>query len=190
MGKSVACVITRAATESTSQQLQSRKAESRSSRLPHKSTGDNALTAHAVAEQIGISGSVCSPEKLRGDLSGEALDCSVFAGVFPEDKIRLVRAFLKRGAVVGMSGDGINDTPALRQAEAGVAVASATDVAKAGARGAPSMTPRDLRIHLFRNHKHRDLEHLKPVEVQHQRTDRIRTGDAHEYPFIREQLWK
>jgi len=96
-------------------------------------TGDNALTARAVAEEVGIPGNVCSPEKLHGDLSGDALDCGVFAGVFPEDKIRLVRAFQKRGAVVGMSGDGVNDAPALRQAEAGVAVSSATDVAKAAA---------------------------------------------------------
>ncbi len=57
----------------------------------------------------------------------------MFAGVFPEDKIQLVRAFQRRGAVVGMSGDGVNDAPALRQAEAGVAVANATDVAKAAA---------------------------------------------------------
>ena len=76
---------------------------------------------------------VCPPEKLHGDLRGDALDCGVFAGVFPEDKFRLVRAFQRRGEVVGMSGDGVNDAPALRQAEAGVAVANATDVAKAAA---------------------------------------------------------
>ena len=76
---------------------------------------------------------MCSPEKLHGDLGGDALDCGVFAGVFPEDKFKLVRAFQRRGAVVGMSGDGVNDAPALRQAEAGVAVANATDVAKAAA---------------------------------------------------------
>ncbi len=96
-------------------------------------TGDNGLTARAVAEQVGIPGSVCSSEKLHGGLDGDTLDCGVFAGVFPEDKIKLVRAFQKRGAVVGMSGDGVNDAPALRQAEAGVAVANATDVAKAAA---------------------------------------------------------
>jgi H+-transporting ATPase len=96
-------------------------------------TGDNAITARSVAEQVGISGNVCSPEKLHGDLSGDALDCDVFAGVFPEDKFRLVRGFQRRGEVVGMSGDGVNDAPALRQAEAGVAVANATDVAKAAA---------------------------------------------------------
>jgi len=96
-------------------------------------TGDNALTARSVAEQVGIPPNVCSPEKLHGDLRGDALDCSVFAGVFPEDKFKLVRAFQRRGDVVGMSGDGVNDAPALRQAEAGVAVANATDVAKAAA---------------------------------------------------------
>jgi H+-transporting ATPase len=96
-------------------------------------TGDNAITARSVAQQVGIPDSLCPPEKLHGDLRGDALDCGVFAGVFPEDKFRLVRAFQRRGEVVGMSGDGVNDAPALRQAEAGIAVANATDVAKAAA---------------------------------------------------------
>ncbi len=96
-------------------------------------TGDNAITARSVAQQVGIPGNVCPPERLHGDLSGDALDCGVFAGVFPEDKFRLVRGFQRRGEVVGMSGDGVNDAPALRQAEAGIAVANATDVAKAAA---------------------------------------------------------
>ena len=96
-------------------------------------TGDNALTAQSVAQQVGIAGKVCSSDKLHGNLCDDALDCGVFAGVFPEDKFRLVRGFQRRGEVVGMSGDGVNDAPALRQAEAGVAVANATDVAKAAA---------------------------------------------------------
>ena len=96
-------------------------------------TGDNALTAQSVARQVGITGGICSLEKLHGDLCDDALDCGVFAGVFPEDKFRLVRGFQRRGEIVGMSGDGVNDAPALRQAEAGVAVANATDVAKAAA---------------------------------------------------------
>ncbi len=96
-------------------------------------TGDNALTARAVAEQVGIPPQVCPPEKLHGDFADGTLENSVFAGVFPEDKFKLVRAFQRRGAVVGMSGDGVNDAPALRQAEAGIAVANATDVAKAAA---------------------------------------------------------
>jgi H+-transporting ATPase len=96
-------------------------------------TGDNALTARAVAEQVGIPGQVCPPEAVHGDLSGGVLESSVFAGVFPEDKFKLVRGFQRQGVVVGMSGDGVNDAPALRQAEAGIAVANATDVAKAAA---------------------------------------------------------
>ncbi len=96
-------------------------------------TGDNALTARAVADQLGIPSSVCPPEAMKGDLGGDVLDHGVFAGVFPEDKFKLVRGFQRQGAVVGMSGDGVNDAPALRQAEAGVAVANATDVAKAAA---------------------------------------------------------
>ncbi len=96
-------------------------------------TGDNALTASAVAAQVGIPPQVCPPEQLHGDFSDGTLDHSVFAGVFPEDKFKLVRAFQRRGAVVGMSGDGVNDAPALRQAEAGIAVDNATDVAKAAA---------------------------------------------------------
>jgi H+-transporting ATPase len=96
-------------------------------------TGDNALTARNVAGQVGIPGDVCPPDKLHDDIGSDALECGVFAGVFPADKINLVRAFQRRGAVVGMSGDGVNDAPALRQAEVGVAVANATDVAKAAA---------------------------------------------------------
>jgi H+-transporting ATPase len=96
-------------------------------------TGDNALTAASVAQQVGIAAGICPADSLRGDLRGSALDYSVFAGVFPEDKFKLVRALQRGGEVVGMSGDGVNDAPALRQAEAGVAVANATDVAKAAA---------------------------------------------------------
>ncbi len=96
-------------------------------------TGDNALTARAVAEEVGIPPQLCPPDALHGDLGAETLKASVFAGVFPEDKFKLVRAFQRQGAVVGMSGDGVNDAPGLRQAEVGVAMANATDVAKAAA---------------------------------------------------------
>lgn len=87
----------------------------------------------SVAEQVGIPDAVCPPAELRSHDSGETLDYGVFAGVFPEDKFKLVRRFQRRGEVVGMSGDGVNDAPALRQAEVGVAVANATDIAKAAA---------------------------------------------------------
>ncbi|HVV70667.1 MAG TPA: plasma-membrane proton-efflux P-type ATPase, partial [Verrucomicrobiae bacterium] len=96
-------------------------------------TGDIAVTAGAVAQQVGIRGGVCPPEQLHGHDTGETLNCGIFAGVFPEDKFKLVRRFQRRGDVAGMSGDGVNDAPALRQAEAGIAVANATDVAKAAA---------------------------------------------------------
>lgn len=96
-------------------------------------TGDNELTARAVAQQVGIPAAVCPSETLHAGLNGILLEKSIFPGVFPEDKFALVRAFQRQGAVVGMSGDGVNDAPALRQAEAGVAVANATDVAKAAA---------------------------------------------------------
>jgi H+-transporting ATPase len=58
---------------------------------------------------------------------------AVFAGVLPEDKYKLVKAFQKSGHTVGMCGDGANDAPALRQAQIGIAVSTATDVAKSAA---------------------------------------------------------
>ena len=60
-------------------------------------------------------------------------DFAVFAGVFPEDKFHIVKAFQKGGHTVGMCGDGANDAPALRQAQIGIAVSTATDVAKSAA---------------------------------------------------------
>jgi len=96
-------------------------------------TGDDALTAKAVAAQVGIIGEPCPGEKLLNIHQEGAPDCSIFAGVFPEDKFRLVQGLQKSGRIVGMTGDGVNDAPALKQAEVGIAVASATDVAKAAA---------------------------------------------------------
>ncbi len=95
-------------------------------------TGDGLATAKAVATQVGISGPACSAQDLRAEIDG-SLDCAVFAGVFPEDKFDLVRALQRAGHVVGMTGDGVNDAPALKQAEVGIAVSTATDVAKASA---------------------------------------------------------
>ena len=96
-------------------------------------TGDDALTAKAVAAQVGIIGEPCSGEKLLNIHQEGTLDCDIFAGVFPEDKFLLVQGLQKSGQIVGMTGDGVNDAPALKQAEVGIAVASATDVAKASA---------------------------------------------------------
>lgn len=96
-------------------------------------TGDSLATARTVAEQVGITGDACSSDRLGGDAQSVATDCNVFADVFPEDKFRLVQALQRAGHVVGMTGDGVNDAPALKQAEVGVAVANATDIAKAAA---------------------------------------------------------
>ncbi|MCY0884912.1 MAG: HAD-IC family P-type ATPase, partial [Firmicutes bacterium] len=94
-------------------------------------TGDTAPTARAVAEAVGINGPVCEAGVIRE--GGDAAGCGVLAGIFPEDKFHVVTALQKAGHVVGMTGDGVNDAPALKAAEVGVAVASATDVAKAAA---------------------------------------------------------
>jgi H+-transporting ATPase len=79
-------------------------------------TGDAPVTAGIVAREIGLDGAG-----------------SVFAGILPEGKYNLVKAFQKSGHIVGMCGDGANDAPALRQAQMGIAVSTATDVAKSAA---------------------------------------------------------
>jgi len=96
-------------------------------------TGDNLATARAVASRVGIGDRACPAEALRAEDGVQVLDYDVFARVFPEDKFRLVRALQKAGHVTGMTGDGVNDAPALKQAEVGVAVSEATDVAKSAA---------------------------------------------------------
>ncbi|HUI12246.1 MAG TPA: plasma-membrane proton-efflux P-type ATPase [Xanthobacteraceae bacterium] len=94
-------------------------------------TGDSATTATAIARQIGIEGDTCSTDSLSAESSVQS--CGVFARVIPEMKFKLVRALQNAGHVVGMCGDGVNDAPALQQAQIGIAVSSATDVAKAAA---------------------------------------------------------
>jgi len=94
-------------------------------------TGDAPATAAIVAHAVGLNGPVCPPGPLPHDIVPEQF--AVFAGVFPEGKYDLVKAFQKTGHTVGMCGDGANDAPALRQAQMGVAVSNATDVAKSAA---------------------------------------------------------
>lgn len=94
-------------------------------------TGDGIETARAIAARVGIGERACEAQQLGKQPGGSVLDFDVFAGVFPEDKFELVRSMQRAGHVVGMTGDGVNDAPALKQAEVGIAVANATDVAKA-----------------------------------------------------------
>jgi len=96
-------------------------------------TGDTAATARAVAARVGLGVRTCPAEALRGERADDLLAYDVFAGIYPEDKLRLVATLQRAGHTVGMTGDGVNDAPALKQAEVGIAVQSATDVAKAAA---------------------------------------------------------
>ena len=94
-------------------------------------TGDAPATAAIVAHAVGLDGTVCPPGAVPDSVRPEQF--AVFAGVLPEDKYKLVKAFQKGGRTIGMCGDGANDAPALRQAQIGIAVSTATDVAKSAA---------------------------------------------------------
>jgi H+-transporting ATPase len=94
-------------------------------------TGDAPATASIVAREVGLDGTVCPLGPIPDSVHPEQF--AVFAGVLPEDKYKLVKAFQKGGRIVGMCGDGANDAPALRQAQIGIAVSTATDVAKSAA---------------------------------------------------------
>ncbi len=94
-------------------------------------TGDAPTTAAIVARSVGLDGALCPPGPIPETVHPE--DYAVFAGVLPEDKFKLVKAYQNGGHTVGMCGDGANDAPALRQAQIGIAVSTATEVAKAAA---------------------------------------------------------
>ena len=102
-------------------------------------TGDHAVTALAIARQIGLAGERAMTGRELAALDDEALslaahEIDVFARVEPEQKLRLVRALQARGEVVAMTGDGVNDAPALKQADIGIAMGlGGTEVAKEAA---------------------------------------------------------
>lgn len=91
-------------------------------------TGDNQKTAEAVAKEVDLEGQVISIHDFNDNT-----DVSTLAGiadVLPEDKLNMVKLFQEKGYIVGMTGDGVNDAPALKQAEVGIAMSNAADVAK------------------------------------------------------------
>ncbi len=100
-------------------------------------TGDHPLTARAIAEEVGIdveNESILTGEQLD-QISDEKLkkavkDINVYARVSPHHKLRIVRALQERGEVVAMTGDGINDSPALKAADIGISLGTAADIAK------------------------------------------------------------
>jgi len=98
-------------------------------------TGDNKDTAKQIAKQIGIEGEIISGDEIEQlsdyELSKQVNDVTIFARVRPEHKLRIVNAFRQNGEIVTMTGDGVNDAPALKQAHIGVAMGkNGTDVSR------------------------------------------------------------
>ncbi len=101
-------------------------------------TGDQVAIGREVARQVGLGDQILDASALDTEGSEQELGDRVeaadgFAQVFPEHKFRIVKLLQARGHIVGMTGDGVNDAPALKQADAGIAVAGATDAARAAA---------------------------------------------------------
>ena len=106
-------------------------------------TGDHVAIAKNIARMLGIGDNIISISELlkklkRGEIREEKFDEIVeeadgFAEVFPEHKYKIVDSLQKRGHLVAMTGDGVNDAPALKKADCGIAVSNSTDAARAAA---------------------------------------------------------
>jgi Ca2+-transporting ATPase len=101
-------------------------------------TGDHAVTAAAIAKELGIPGRAISGAEFKAmsdaELDTAIEDVGVIARVAPEDKVRLVDALKRRGDIVAMTGDGVNDAPALKRADIGIAMGiTGTEVSKEAA---------------------------------------------------------
>ncbi len=106
-------------------------------------TGDNVAIAREISGQLGLGTHIEAADRFfkdktsSGDMSADSEKgveaAEGFAQVFPEHKFEIVKAIQHRGHIVGMTGDGVNDAPALKQADVGIAVSGATDAARAAA---------------------------------------------------------
>ncbi len=100
-------------------------------------TGDRVEIAREIAAEVGMGSDILESsaiERLEGaEMERRVEDADGFAQVVPEDKFRIVAALQSRGHIVGMTGDGVNDAPALARADAGIAVSGAADAARAAA---------------------------------------------------------
>jgi H+-transporting ATPase len=100
-------------------------------------TGDHKAIAQQIAGEVGMGKEILTSDELESlgeDELGERIEkVNGFAQVFPEHKFKIVEALQDKGHIVGMTGDGVNDAPALKKSDAGIAVAGATDAAKSAA---------------------------------------------------------
>jgi H+-transporting ATPase len=101
-------------------------------------TGDQVAIGREIARQVGLGTNILDAQLFggtehhkAGQLAASIEDADGFAQVFPEHKYHIVETLQQRGHIVGMTGDGVNDAPALKKADAGIAVAGATDAAQA-----------------------------------------------------------
>ncbi len=106
-------------------------------------TGDNLAIARQIGTELGLGNTLYAADRLLGgekgsgrmaaDTAEQVEEADGFAQVFPEHKYGIVKALQERDHIVGMTGDGVNDAPALKQADVGIAVSGATDAARAAA---------------------------------------------------------
>lgn len=100
-------------------------------------TGDNEAIAEEIGKELGLKPKVMIAKELEADIKSgnwKSVDeVGIFARVYPEDKYLIVEGMEREGHTVGMTGDGVNDAPALKEAQVGIAVEGATDAARAAA---------------------------------------------------------